>query len=159
MAGLLRVTRPSLLTLGVINGNASLTTLYPHNTPNHCQRHNPDDHQKQNVQITLSGTFKRLANSTGQACYDPREDQQRDTIADALFRDLLTEPHHEYGAGYQRGYGHKEKGKSRVVRKARKADRHRQRLHECQRNRTVTRVLINLTTPGITLFLKLFQLR
>src|SRR5690625_2283322 len=71
MAGLLRVTRPSLLTLGVINGNASLTTLYPHNTPNHCQRHNPDDHQKQNVQITLSGTFKRLANSTGQACYDP----------------------------------------------------------------------------------------
>jgi hypothetical protein len=96
-----------------------------------------------------------------QAGHDTREDQHRNSVADATLGDLLAEPHHEHRAGDQRYDRDEHHAETRGVEQplCRHADRHAARLDRCQQQRAVTRVLRDLASPRFTFLLELLELR
>src|SRR5205085_5869037 len=100
------------------------------------------------------------------------EDDQRDTVADAALRDLLTEPHDECGAGGQREDRHDREAEApecvlHVSRNERRAtgrvlaakpECDAERLHDRESNRAVARVLIDLAASHLALFRELLEI-
>src|SRR5690606_30402977 len=113
------------------------------------------------IDITLPGRLERLAKSTRQPSNDPGEDQHRDAVADTTLGDLLAKPHHEHRTRNKGGDGHEVETKIAAECDALpgQTDRHADRLHDSQHQRTVTRVLTDLATTRLALFLQLLELR
>src|SRR5690606_20582548 len=99
---------------------------------------------------------------------DTGKNQHRDAIANPALGDLLTKPHQEHRAGYQRGNG------DEVIRRnlcnvrafrhqsntlPKQASRHPEGLDQAKRQRQVAGVLGNLATSLLTFLLQLLQRR
>src|SRR5690606_32742672 len=63
----------ALLTLGIVNGNAALPALNEYHEANNRNRNQGYQNQHDDIDITLTGRFKRLTNRTRQTSYDTGE--------------------------------------------------------------------------------------
>ena len=91
---------------------------------------------------------------------DAREDDERHPVADAALGDLLAEPHDEHRAGREREHTTEAEPPARVVDQRQPAgnvgvplepDRDAERLHRCQQQREVARVLRDLAAAQLPL--------
>ena len=124
----------TLLALRIVNRDATLPSLDKDNERDHNNRKCQDTQQNKNIKLTLPRLLERLADCLRQTGNDACEDQQRDAVADTLFRDLLAEPHHEDRAGHERRNCNYVKTEACVVSETlvREAYRHTGTLHECK---------------------------
>ncbi len=105
MRGLVHV---SALTAGascVVHGDAPLGALHEHHE---CRRrqHQAKHHQQlEQRQLTVAGHPERMHYCTRQTRDDAREDQQRNTVANAALGHLLAQPHQKHRAGRQPNHG------------------------------------------------------
>ncbi len=97
----------ALLTLSIVHRNATLTALHKYDKSNYRHREKRDNQQCDDVDVTLTCSFKRLTDCTWQSSDDAGKDQQRNAVTNATFCDLLTQPHHEYRARHEGGYSYK----------------------------------------------------
>src|SRR5690606_2452883 len=161
VAGLRSKNLTALLTLGVMHGNPPLTTLNEHHERNDRHSHQTDRQQRDDIDITLPGRLEGLTESTRQASNDPREDQHGDAVANTPLSDLLAQPHHEHRTSHEGGDSHEVEAE--IVTEGDtlpcQTNRHTDRLNDSQHQRSVTRVLTDLTAPGLAFLLQLLQLR
>ena len=101
---------------------------------------------------------QEIGQSGGDLCNDPDEDDQRNTIADAAFGDLLAQPHQEHGAAHKRNHHGRAEEPTRIGRQIARFQRHGQTvgLPKRQHNGQVTGVLVQLAPPHFTFFFQGF---
>src|ERR1041384_2253463 len=112
--------------------------------------------------VSDEGFFVKVVDGARQTDNDANEDDQRHTIANATFANLLAQPHDESGAGSQRENGHQDERWAGVVneiglRLQRAGDG--QRLNDAQDDRQVARVLGNLLAAELAFFLQALKVR
>src|SRR5690606_31987156 len=101
MAALCRTT---LLTLGIVDSDTTLTTLNTHYKPDNRNCQNGNNQQSDNMQVALSCTLKCLTDCTGNTSHNTGKNQHRNTITNASLGNLFTEPHHKHCTSNQRNY-------------------------------------------------------
>ena len=97
---------------------------------------------------------------------DPGKNNQRNPVADPLFRNLLTQPHDKSRTGRQRDHRHQSKGptgiqNNRYPRRSGhifQTDSDAESLNDAQNNRSVTGILGNLSSSRLSFLGKLFQM-
>ena len=107
MAGLAAVHLSADDALCVLNGDPSLAVLHEGDDPYDSKE---DKYPKNNEYEILGLTGSclacteahvperaQIADSCGKSCDNTRKQQDRDTVSDTVFVDLLTEPHHQRG--------------------------------------------------------------
>ena len=161
VAGLRSEDLAALLTLGIVNGDPPLTTLDEDHERNDGNGDQPDGQQRDDVDITLPSRLEGLAQRSRQTGNDTGEDQHGDTVTDTTLSDLLAQPHHEHRTRHEGGDRHEVEAEIVAERDTlpRQTDRHADRLDDRQHQRTVTRVLADLTAPGLAFLLQLLQRR
>src|SRR5690606_688427 len=111
---------------------------------------------------TGANQFEQPADRTRQPRGNTREDDDRDSVADATLGNLLTQPHQEHRPGDQGRDGHEPEHDPRLEHQPSlplERNRDTQRLSQRERQRTVARVLRDLSPAGLTFLLERFQLR
>src|SRR5690606_25774232 len=161
MAGLLSKHLTPLLAFGVVNGQAALAALHKHYKADNSDCQNTNTEHNQQAHLAVTRLFQCLANSPRQARNDTCKNKQGDTVTNATLGDLLTQPHHEDGTTNERDNRHEVETETIVERYTLRGEPHRntKALNQGQDNRTVPRVLADLATARLTLFLQLLKLR
>ena len=161
VAGLRSEDLAALLTLGVVNGDTTLTTLNEHHKTDNRYCQQTDSDQGENVDIACARRLERLPDCSRKTGNDTREDQHRDTVAHTALGDLLAQPHHEHRACHEGGDGNDMEAQAYRKRHALvgQANGHANGLNQCQDNGAVAGVLADLATASFTFLLQLLQLR
>jgi hypothetical protein len=127
-----------------------------------CQ-HQEEQHGE-GMEFTRSVQLQGAANCARQTDDDTRENDQRDTVANAALGHLLAEPHEEHGARDQRHGRNDAERPARIDHHRHRADTlpfHRNRdtepLESRQGHGKVTRVLGQLAAAGFTFLLERLQ--
>ncbi|SPO64773.1 protein of unknown function [Pseudomonas sp. JV241A] len=161
VAGLRSEDLAALLTLGVVNGDTTLTTLNEHHETDNRYCQQTDSDQGENIDIACACRLERLPDCSRKTGDDTCEDQHRDTVAYTALGDLLAQPHHEHRAGHESG--HRNEMEAKVSRKRHaltgQTNGHANGLDQRQDNGAVAGVLADLATASFTFLLQLLQLR
>ena len=96
----------TLLTLGVINSDAALTAFDEDNERDNCDSQQGYCEQRQDVDVTLAGGLERPPDSTWQTSDNTCKNQDRNAVTDPALSNLLTQPHHKDGTGYEGHYSY-----------------------------------------------------
>ncbi len=107
MAGLLGKYPTPLLPLGIVDGQTPLPTLHEDHETDNSNRQNTNSENNQQAHFTVTSLLQSLANGARKTGNNTREDQQRNTVTNTSFGDLLTEPHHEDRTADKRHNRHK----------------------------------------------------
>ncbi len=94
------------LTLGVVDGDPTLTPLDEDHKGRHQNDQRHDDQRRHRVHVAVADQRAHAANGAGQTGHDAGEDDQRDAVAQTPFGDLFAQPHQEHRAGDQRNDRH-----------------------------------------------------
>ena len=89
MRRLTTVHFPSDLALGVLDGNAPLGALHEHDADDHGKHENEQRKRDKQAHVPKLDELEGLDQSTGDAHNDTREDNQGNTVANPLFRNLF----------------------------------------------------------------------
>ena len=128
---------------------------------NRYQRQHHRDHSQSREHVPFGNAIHHLRDSARQSDHDAGKDKQRNSIAHASLRDLLTEPHHEDRAGCQSQHRRQEKAQAPRFAKARsdlinlQPVRHKRSLQTGEANSQISRPLIDLLTTHLAFFLQL----
>ena len=106
MGGLAAIHLAADLTLGVLDGDPSLSTLNENDAHSDGQHHYQDKDRKQHVHVAGLDELVRAQESAGDTDHDTGEDDERNAVANTLCGDLLAEPHDKDGTGRQGGDSH-----------------------------------------------------
>ena len=101
MCALCCINTTTLLTLRIINDDTTLTTLDENNEEGYCKHQYCNQQQQEEVQVALPRLLDSMGHCRREPRYNTREDNDRDTVADTAFSNLLTQPHQEHCPGYQ----------------------------------------------------------
>ncbi|MPM53367.1 hypothetical protein SDC9_100134 [bioreactor metagenome] len=97
MRALTAINLVAYLALGVIDQNLALATFNEDNETGHEDHQDTDDQRGQRMHRTGTNQFQQATNGIRQSGGDTSEDDDRDAVTQAAFRDLLTQPHQEHG--------------------------------------------------------------
>ena len=170
--------------LSILDGNAALGIAHKHDEADHRQEQSQDQNHDHGVPDTLRGASlagngglqtgipevsPQEVSANGDAGQNTGEQQHRDTVADALFVDLLAQPHHQRRTG---GKAENDNDSSEPATKtglvsgvgqgAELVTHHkvvRDTQHQAQNHGAVTSVLAQLLAAGLTLFGQALQSR
>jgi hypothetical protein len=142
---------------GVLDRNPALAFLNCHDTGDDQSSDNNQGHQAQDADGTCVQVFKEPYRTLGHPGNDTGKDQERNPVADALFRDLLAHPHQEgCSSGDGQSCGYVGNG-TRVLQRPADPDDHAQTLDEGQDDGEVTGVLGNFLAPLRALLIQPLQ--
>ena len=109
------------LTACVIHQDLALSALDEHHEVGHEDHQGDDEDRRQGSHRTSANQFEQATDSTGETRSDTGKDQDRDTVAQATFGDLLTQPHQEHRTGDQGHDGGQAEAETRVDHQALRA--------------------------------------
>jgi hypothetical protein len=148
--------------LRILYQQAALRALDEDDQRDHADDHDDDRKDERRRQSTGTAELKGPGKRRGQSGDDAGEDDQRNTVADAAGRDLLTEPHQEHRAAEQRNNGGNPEEPARIVDEAAAAfqtDSDTVGLHRTQQHRAVAGVLVDDLAALLAFFLQLLERR
>ena len=124
------------------------------------QQHGHDAKDGSSGQRTGPTALKELSKRGGQFSDNADKDDKGDTVADAACGDLLTQPHQEHSPAHKGDHTGRAEKQARIGHKTASLKAHSDTvgLHRRKDHGPVARVLVDLLTPLLTLFLELLKL-
>ncbi|MNE26514.1 hypothetical protein D3C80_1198830 [compost metagenome] len=146
----------AFLALRILDQKAALGALHEDDEDDHGHRHDGDEQQGEGGHLPLLGQAQQASHGGRQDRHDAGEDDQRDAVADAARRHLLTQPHQEHGAAGQGGDRRDDEEDARLVDQTRlgvQTGGDAEGLGQSQEDRQVTGVLVQLLAAAFAAFL------
>ena len=143
-----------------MHGDASLAALHENYECDHSDHHDDEQnhqHRRQRSPRCIPGFVNQVGDAARQTDNDIGEDQQRHSVANATFRDLLAQPHNEHASSRQREDRHQDKARARTRDKGAGllqtyCDKHR--LQRAEQQCQIAGVHRDLLAAKLALFLK-----
>ena len=161
MTALTTINLVANLTLRVVHQNFSLATLNENNRVSHQADQNTNHDRGQRMHRARTDQLKQATNRTRQTSCDTGKNNDRDTVAETTFSNLLAKPHQKHRTGDQSHNGGEAKRKTRINHQASlrlQRDSNPQGLERGQHQRTVAGVLSNPATTRLTFLLDRLEL-
>src|SRR5713226_2635833 len=155
--------------LGILDRDAPLRSFNVHDE-GHDGDHQDDQEDQGNGRERppgpRAGLLVQVLHRARQAHHNAGEDDERHSIADTAFADLLAQPHDESGAGRQREDSHQDERVPGAIHKRLPAKAlrlqgggNRGRLNDAQHDGQVARVLRDFAAPELAFFLQALEVR
>src|SRR5580692_2240211 len=115
MRGLTAHHPPSHDALGVLHGNPAFAALHEYNERHH-RDHDSQNHDQMNGGpiLELKHVLIDIVHRVGYPNYDAGKDDQRHSVADAAFGNLLAQPHDEGRSRGHAQHGHQQEPDARI---------------------------------------------